>query len=273
MKPKLLVVGALALAGAVLGTRSTDDPAQAASRMSPTELQLLERLQGVRFPSTRDDLVMVLGIPSRELSVPGVGPLLEWKPSPLSRVRAVFGDPQHVSRLRWLKLASFDICIPLNAAAIARSTEVHPVRDAAPTLATPAPGQTAPPVRSSVALAPPSQAPPSEAASRSERQIASSRGASLRIYFRNPVANGSVTVRVGSALVFERKLEGASDSISPTIDEVVPVSAGSSDLQVWVIASDRSVNAYQKMNASFPPGDSLTLVLELQPGGLSTALH
>lgn len=120
-------------------------------------------------------------------------------------------------------------------------------------------------------LGPPASAPPLTAGP--SPRAAAPDSALLRVYFSNPFPQGHLIVRVGALQVFNRLLDAKKNEVPPPIDEMVPVSAGDQQLQVWAVSTDRTVNFYQAYPVSCLAGEIRTLELELQPAGLSVALR
>lgn len=132
--------------------------------------------------------------------------------------------------------------------------------------------QVIPPTPTVVPLAAPAAAP-AGAGSKAADAIVMTGGTCLRVYFRNPFDTGRVIVRAGGVELLKKDLQNTTGLPTEAIDEVLTVSPGAKDLQVWVMAEDRSVNFYRTYPNPFTPQKAHALDLEIQPAGLAVALH
>lgn len=117
------------------------------------------------------------------------------------------------------------------------------------------------------ALAPPSLVP--DLAGRDLSAALLPGFACLRVHFSNPFRDGRVIVHAHGVEVLNRMLSTPKGAPVSALDERLSVPPGSTELKVWVIATDRTTNFYRAIQTTLVEGSVQTLSLELQPAGLA----
>jgi hypothetical protein len=216
----------------------------AVSRPAPPPAALVPTVPTVAAPAP-------LAAPMPAAALPAARPLpAPARPSPVAATSARVSRPA----LLWGGVAAAVVVVVGGAALALRSRR----QDAAPAL------ETIRPVGLPVRVA-------RQGTASAEATIAGG-PATVLVSFQCPIAKGDLIVQRNAVNVLKRSFDfgGAPGGL---IEESLVLAAGNGDFAIWLVASDRTVNAYKTVPAVLQGGEKKTLRLSLAGQDLSAGLE